>query len=70
MVVIAWQLDLPVESVPITTTVVSSNPGHGAVHSIQNYVITFVRDRWRVGGFLRVFQFPPSIMLTVKVRLK
>jgi len=31
MVVIAWQLDLqlPVQSVPITTRVVSSNPLHG-----------------------------------------
>jgi hypothetical protein len=28
-------LQLPVQSVPITTKVVSSNPVHGEVHSIQ-----------------------------------
>ena len=38
VVVIVWQLDLqlPVQSVPITTKVVSSNPVHGEVYSIQN----------------------------------
>ena len=38
---IVWQLDLqlPVQSVPITTKVVSSNPTHGEVYSIQHYVI-------------------------------
>ena len=37
MVVIAWWLDLqlPVQSVPITTKNVSSNPAHGEVYSIQ-----------------------------------
>jgi hypothetical protein len=44
MVVIVWYLDLQlrVQSVPITTTVVCSNPAHGKVHSIQQYVIKFV----------------------------
>ena len=37
-------LQLPVQSVPITTKVVSSNPVHGEVYSIQNYVIKFVND--------------------------
>ena len=34
--VIVWQLDLqlPVQSVPITTNVVSSNPTYGDVYSI------------------------------------
>ena len=46
---IIWQLDLqlhvhvPVQSVPITTKVVSSNPFHGEVYSIQHYVIKFVK---------------------------
>ena len=44
MVVILWQLDLqlPVlsDSVPITTNVVSFNPVHGEVYSIQLYVIS------------------------------
>ena len=33
-----------VQSVPITTHVVSSNPVHGEVYSIQHYVIKFVSD--------------------------
>jgi hypothetical protein len=35
-------LQLPVQSVPITTKVVSSKPVHGEVYSIQHYVIKFV----------------------------
>ena len=41
--------------------VVSSNPTHGEVCSIQHYVIKFVNDLWQVGGFLRVLRFPPPI---------
>ena len=48
----------PMQSVPITTKVVSLNPDHGEVYSIQHYVIKVVSDlRW-VGGFLRVHLFP------------
>ena len=56
MVVIILQLvlQLPVQSVPITTKVVSSNPIHGKVYSIQHYVIEFVSDSRQVGGFLWV----------------
>ena len=36
-------LQLPVQSVPITTNV-SSIPTHGKVYSIQHYVIKFVID--------------------------
>ena len=52
VVVIVWQLDLqiPVQSVPITTDVVSSNPIHGEMYSIQNYVIKF--GRWLSYGTL------------------
>ena len=41
MAMIVWQLDLQllVQSVPITTKVVSLNPIHGKVYSIQHYVI-------------------------------
>jgi hypothetical protein len=41
VVVIEWQLDLqlPVQSVPITSNVVSLNPVHGEMYSIQHYVI-------------------------------
>ena len=40
MIVIVWQLDLqlPVQSVPVTTKIVSSNPAHG------EYAIKFVSD--------------------------
>ena len=34
------------QSVPITTKVVSYNPTHGEVQSIQLYVIRFVSDLW------------------------
>ena len=66
MVVIVWYLDLQlrVQSVPITTKVVSSNPVHSEVYSIQHFVIKFVSDLREVGGFLRVLQFPPPIKLT------
>jgi len=35
-------LQLSVQSVPITTKVVSLNPVQGKVYSIQHYVIMFV----------------------------
>ena len=50
-----------VQSVPITTKVVSSNPVHGEVYSIQHYMIKSVSDLRSVGGFLRVLPFPPLI---------
>ena len=37
-------VELPLPSVPITTNVVSSNPAHDDVYSIQHYVIKFVSD--------------------------
>jgi len=43
------------------TNVVSSNPAHGKVYSIQHYVIKFVSDLRQVGGFLRVLRIPPPI---------
>jgi hypothetical protein len=61
LVVIVWWLDLklPMQSVPIITNVVSSNP----TQEIQHYVIKFVSDLQQVGGFLRVLWFPPPIKL-------
>ena len=35
------------QSVPITTNVVSSNPAHGKVYSIQQYLIVY---QWLVAG--------------------
>jgi hypothetical protein len=49
------------QSVTITTNVVSLNPPHVEVYSIQHYVIKFVSDLWQVGGFLMVLRFPPAI---------
>ena len=55
VVLIVWQLDLQlhVQSVPIATKLVSSNPVHGGVYSIQHYMIKFVSDLHQVGGFPR-----------------
>ena len=54
-------LPLPMQSVPITTSVVSSNPAHGEVYSIQHYVIKFVSDLQQVNCFLHVLCFPSPI---------
>ena len=66
MAVIVWLLDLqlPMQSVPITTNIVSSNPTLGEVYSIQHYLIKFVSDLRQVGDFPRVVRFPPPIKLT------
>jgi len=48
------------QSVPITTNVVSSNPDHGDV-------IMFVSDLREVGGFLRILQFPLPVKLTATI---
>jgi hypothetical protein len=60
-------LQLHVQSVPITTKVVSSNPIHGEVYSIQHNVIKFVSDLRQVHGFRQVFQFHPSIKLAATI---
>ena len=57
-------LQLPVQSVPITTKVVSLNPADGEVYWIQLYVIKFVTDLRQVSGFLWVLQFPQQIILS------
>ena len=69
VVMIAWFLDLqlPMQSVPITTNVVRSNLAHGEVYLIQHYVIKFVSDLRQVGGFLLVLRFPQSIKLTATI---
>ena len=59
--VVGFTTMVPMQSVPITTNVVSSNPVHGEVYSIQSYVIKFVSDFRQVGGFLLVLQFAPPI---------
>ena len=61
---VVLDLQLPMQSVPITINVVSSNPAHGEVYSIQHYVIKFVSDLRQVNGFLR---FPPLVKLTAMI---
>jgi cell shape-determining protein MreC len=72
VVVMIWVLDLhlPVLSVSITTIVVSSNPVHGEVYSIQHYVIKFVSDFSHFCDYLRVFRFAQPIKLTATIKLK
>ena len=63
-VVMVWQFDLqlPVQSVPITTKIVSLNAIHGEVYLIQLYVIKFFNDLLQVCGVLRVLRLPPPII--------
>jgi hypothetical protein len=56
--------------IAIITNVVSLNPAHDEVYSIQHYVIKFVSDLRQVDGFLRVLGFPPTIKLTATIQLK
>jgi hypothetical protein len=69
LVVIVWYLDLqlPIQLLPNTTKVVSSNSTHGEMYSIQHYVIKFVSDLWQIGGFLRVLRFPQPTKLTATI---
>jgi hypothetical protein len=54
----SWSLDLqlPMQSVPITTKVVSSNPTHGEVYLMQHNGIKFINDLQQVSGFLHVLR--------------
>jgi len=52
---------------PITTNFFSSNPTHGKVYSIQQYVMKFVSDLQQVGDFLQIHWFPPPIKLIATI---
>ena len=56
MIVYHLDLQLPMQSVPITTKVVGSNPTHDELYmySTQYYVIKLVSDLWQVGFFPQV----------------
>jgi len=64
--VIAWILDLPLpmQSVPITTEVGSSNPAQARC---TQYSIKFVNDLRQVSSFLQALWFPLPIKLTVTI---
>ena len=66
---VVWKLDLQLhmQSVSVTTDVVGSNAVRDELYSIQHYVIHFVSDLRKVGGFLRVLQFLPPIKLTATI---
>jgi hypothetical protein len=59
-----------VQSVPITTNIMSSNPSHGEVYSIQHNVMKVVGDLQQVGGFFRELRFPPPTKLIAMILLK
>jgi hypothetical protein len=52
---------------PLCFQIMSSNPVHNEVYSIQYCVIKFVSELRQVGGFLRVLRFPPPIKLTATI---
>jgi len=58
---------LSMQSVPITTKVVSLNPVHGKVYSIQHYVIKFVSDLQQVCGYLRHSGLLHTVKLTATI---
>ena len=65
--VIVWQvnLQLPMQSVPITTDVVEFEFLSG--RGVQHYLIKFVSDLRQVSGFPRVLRFPPPIKLAATI---
>jgi hypothetical protein len=69
MVIFLWYLDLQLlmQSVPITTKVASSNPDHCSVYFIQHYVIKFVSDLQHFNGFLGVLCFLPPRKLVAMI---
>ena len=56
--------NLPMQSVHITTAVVSSNLDQGEVYNI---ISQFVSDLQQVGSFLWILRFPPTIKLTAMI---
>ena len=67
VIILYLDLQLPVQLVTITTKVVSLNPVHGEIYSIQHYVIKFVSDLLQFDGLLWVLWFPPPIQLTARI---
>jgi hypothetical protein len=55
------------QSVLITTKVVSLNPVHGKAYAIQHYVMKFVSYLRQVSDFLQVTWFPPPIKLITTI---
>ena len=66
MVIIVRKLDLQLtlQSVPISSKVVGSNPENGEMYSMQHYMLKFDIDLRQVGDFRRVLGFPTPVNLT------
>ena len=62
--VVGFTITYEMQSVPITTNLVSSNPTQEMDNSIQHHVIKFVTDLPQVGGFLLVLPPVSSINKT------
>jgi len=56
-IVLYLDLQLSMQSVPMTTIVVGSNPAHGEVCWIQHYVIKVVGGLRRVDDDVRILRF-------------
>jgi hypothetical protein len=67
VIICCLDLQLPMQSAHIPTKVVSSNPAHCQMYSIEHYVLKFVSDLRHVGGFLRVLRLSPPIKLTATI---
>jgi hypothetical protein len=57
----------PLPSTPSLHYLQNQNPVKGKVYSIQHYVIKFVSDLQKVGGFLRILLFPTPIKLIATI---
>jgi hypothetical protein len=58
-------LQLPMQSVPITTDVCEFETRSGL--GVQHDVMKFVSNLRQIGGFLWVLRFPPPIKLTATI---
>ena len=65
--IVDLDLQLPVQSVPITIKVLISNPVRGEMYSIQHYVIKFVSVSDRSMVFSDGYRFPPPIKLIATI---
>jgi hypothetical protein len=64
---VPMDLQLPMQSVSITTKVVNSNTVRDEVYSMQHYVIKFVSDLQQVSDVLRILRFSQPIKLTATI---
>jgi hypothetical protein len=62
-------VQLPVQSVPITTKVVSSNPVHGEVHLIQHYMIKFVSNLQSLLTTLFLLKCLQEVLLFLQIQM-